>query len=160
MSESIKQLQEAIHANAVDKGFWDCTMCDGNGAYAVQPGALGLDWDESTCSTCEGTGRYRNDGESIALIHSELSEALECLRDGTGDRKSQKIETLEESWRERNDGTPIQLEPYETNLAEELADVVIRVMDFAESKGIDLGKAIEWKMEFNQGRPHKHNRRF
>lgn len=38
----------------------------------------------------------------------------------------------------------------------ELADIVIRAMDIAEFYGIDLGRAILEKMEYNQARPYKH----
>lgn len=81
----------------------------------------------------------RNDAECIALMHSELSEALEALR--SGDPPSEKI-------------------PGHSNLAEELADAVIRILDFAHAKGINLGDAMLAKMAHNIGRPHKHGRRF
>ena len=69
----------------------------------------------------------RNDGELIALMHSELSEALEALRAGN-----------------------------KANLAEELADTVIRICDFAEARGLDLGLAVLEKMDINANRSHKH----
>jgi NTP pyrophosphatase (non-canonical NTP hydrolase) len=81
----------------------------------------------------------RPDTEFIALAHSELSEALEALR--SGNPESEKI-------------------PGHSNLAEELADTVIRILDFAYAKGIELGPAILAKMEYNEGRPHKHGRKF
>jgi NTP pyrophosphatase (non-canonical NTP hydrolase) len=77
----------------------------------------------------------RNDGELIALMHSELSEALEALRHGnTG---SEKI-------------------PDFSGLEEELADVVIRILDFAGARGLHLGEAIRAKHAYNQGRPYRH----
>jgi hypothetical protein len=33
-------------------------------------------------------------------------------------------------------------------------------MDFAESKGINLEEAIDWKMAYNEQRPHKHGKKF
>lgn len=66
-------------------------------------------------------------GTWLALIHSEVSEALEA------DRKGDK-----------------------ENFAEELADVCIRVFDLCGLKGIDLERKIEEKMKFNKSRSYKH----
>jgi NTP pyrophosphatase (non-canonical NTP hydrolase) len=38
----------------------------------------------------------------------------------------------------------------------ELADIMIRVMDLAEGMGVDLGKEILEKHEYNKTRPYKH----
>jgi NTP pyrophosphatase (non-canonical NTP hydrolase) len=77
----------------------------------------------------------RNDGEMIALMHSELSEALEGLR--AGNPASEHI-------------------PLFNAVEEELADTVIRIMDMAAARGLNVGEAIEAKIEFNRGRAHKH----
>jgi len=76
-----------------------------------------------------------NDGEAIALMHSELSEALEALRNGNP--ISDKI-------------------PCHLNLTEELADCVIRIMDYCEGAELDLEEAILAKMEYNRTRPFMH----
>jgi len=83
----------------------------------------------------------RNDAEMIALMHSELSEALEAIRHEGYELVSEHI-------------------PSYNQVAEEMADVVIRVMDFCEARNIDLGAAIVAKMEFNTTRPHKHGKKF
>lgn len=44
------------------------------------------------------------------------------------------------------------------DLGTELADIVIRVMDMAWSRGIDLGGTITAKMEKNRSRPYMHGK--
>lgn len=78
-------------------------------------------------------------GERIALIHSEASELLEWAR------KPQKGMVLAVSDHIDDSGE-----------AEELADIVIRVVDYAEFYGIDLGAAIIAKLNFNETRGHRH----
>jgi NTP pyrophosphatase (non-canonical NTP hydrolase) len=70
----------------------------------------------------------REDGTLIALMHSELSEALEALRKNEGGER----------------------------VAEELADVVIRIIDYAQYNGLDIANAMIYKAEKNEGRSHKH----
>lgn len=79
--------------------------------------------------------KERNNGELIALMHSELSEALEGLRHGNG---------------------PSEHIPEFNCAEEELADTVIRIADMCAARGWRLGEAIIAKMEFNEGRSHKH----
>ena len=77
----------------------------------------------------------REDGTVMMLIVSELSELLEELR--VGGRESAKIDGF-------------------TSEEEELADAVIRILDFAGRKGYRLGSAILAKHAYNLTRPHKH----
>ena len=104
--EAFKRMQESIHANAKDKGWWD------------EP---------------------RTNGEIIALIHSELSEALEGMRHGN---------------------PPDQHLPELSSVEVELADAIIRIMDYAQVGNLKVAEALIAKMQYNKNRPHKHGKLF
>lgn len=74
--------------------------------------------------------------EMIALIHSEASEALESWRDG---------EAI--SW--TDDSKPM-------GVASEFADIVIRVMDYADRLEINLVDEIGRKLDYNSTRGYRH----
>lgn len=112
----MRELQKVIHAIAKDHGFWD------QAEHVVRDPVLG-----------DVEGRVSNPSiipEKLALIHSEVSEALEDFRKDNMD-----------------------------HFGEELADVVIRVLDLAEWLGIDLEQEIERKIEINKGREFMHGKR-
>lgn len=155
---SLNSLAQAAHATAVEKGFW------------------------------EGT---RNPFEILALIHSEVSEATECIRksqwtnthhyisvpgqkdvpamrnnpNGNGYQVLLGIRerpgypgAFEEDWRELTPALGVELgyEVKPVGLPSELADILIRVFDFAAQQRIDLDAAVVEKMEYNATRPHRH----
>lgn len=84
-------------------------------------------------------GEDRNDGEMIALFHSELSEVLEAIRHGN---------------------PPDDKIPDYKGTEAELGDLIIRIMDTAHARGWRIAEAIVAKMVFNEGRPYMHGKKF
>jgi NTP pyrophosphatase (non-canonical NTP hydrolase) len=82
----------------------------------------------------------RTNLECYALIHSEISEAVE----------------------EARTNTPAMYVSNETNKPEgqlvELADAVIRIADLCGRHGWDLETAIKLKMKYNEGRERLHGK--
>jgi NTP pyrophosphatase (non-canonical NTP hydrolase) len=68
----------------------------------------------------------RSFGEVIALIHSEASEALEAYREDNNNL-----------------------------IGEELADIIIRVLDAAEGYGFNMELEIRRKVDINKNRPYR-----
>lgn len=69
-----------------------------------------------------------------ALMHSELSEALEADRNNTMDQHLS----------------------HRSGVEVELADALIRILDWCGKKGLDIGGAVVEKLAFNETRPTLH----
>lgn len=104
MTEGLRKIQKIIHQANVAMGWY-----------------TDLDTGERI---------RRNFGEVIALMHSELSEALEGWRKGLMDDHLPSRKMVEV----------------------ELADAVIRILDTAEAEGLDLAGAMQEKFAYNQRR--------
>ena len=84
----------------------------------------------------------RNVGEMLALIHSELSEALEAHRRDGGTREDHHVQ-------------------HRTNFEVELADAIIRILDLAHAHGFAIGHAVVEKHLFNMSRDtNKHGKKY
>jgi len=102
--QAIQDLQQTVHESCVAAGWYTDLKTGGK-----------LD---------------RNFGEMLALMHSEISEALE------GWRKNLQDDHL----------------PHRRMVEVELADLAIRLFDTSHYIGIDLGGAIQEKFAYNQTR--------
>ncbi len=109
--------QTEIHRLAKEKGWYDGV--DTNNLYKLSPDFI---------------------PSKLALIHSELSEALEAYREnGIPNVCGQEEIVMGEG-----------------SFAEELADAVIRIFDLAGLLGIQIGNCILDKHRYNKSRPHRH----
>lgn len=102
-----------------------------------------LMFEAHDCSKSKGWWEQeRNFPEQLALMHSEISEALEEYRTW-GMSSEMRIYRTEHS-------------PKPEGIAVELADAIIRICDNCQGFGIPLVEAIRQKMEYNRTRPHRH----
>lgn len=87
-----------------------------------------LQKDINRLATAKGfwSGVRSNLYEKLALIHTEVSEATECLKKGLGREE----------------------------LGSELADILIRTLDLAEYFGFDMADELLKKHEVNKTRPY------
>jgi hypothetical protein len=110
-----------------------------------------------------GKGWYlsnRSFGEIIALIHSELSHAMEEHRDN---RRADDLFVGERVFRYvPNDLISAEILAGHGHKPEgvgiELADAVIRIADYCHEAGIDIDAAIRLKMIYNETRAYKHSK--
>lgn len=90
----------------------------------------------------KGWDQNWNDVEKLCLTHSEISEALEHLRDG---RQPDEVFFHENG---KPDGFGI-----------EIADTIIRLLHICGHHNIDIDALMEIKMAYNEKRPYKHGRK-
>jgi NTP pyrophosphatase (non-canonical NTP hydrolase) len=87
--------------------------------------------------------------EKCALMNTEITEALEEVRNGRGYRETYKslakAEVDDPMVTSKPEGVPI-----------ELADLLIRLLDLCGEYNIDLEEAVNAKLIYNDSRPFRH----
>lgn len=114
----LDELAGVIHERGCAKGFWDRAKI-----------ALPDDPTEPRYAPSRQVDNPSVIPEKLALVHSEVSEALDALRDDD-----------------------------QEHFAEELADVLIRTLDIAAFCGLSMDEAVTAKLEKNLGRPRLNGR--
>lgn len=102
-------------------------------------------------------------GQRIALITSEASEALEA------DRKNKSVNEVryfDEAW--KNTAKEVSDETFKHSfegvvkdtMEDEIADILIRVLDFCGANNIDIDFHVQAKLRYNSLRPYKHGKNY
>ncbi len=129
--KSLNEWAKEIHENAVAHGWWD---------------------------------EQRSFGEIVALCHSELSEALEEYRSGQpnvyavcGEDHTPCGGIECDHWEAFNGSCKqgVLIDKPE-GIAVEMADCIIRILDWCGKEGIDMDRMISLKHEYNKSRPYRH----
>jgi NTP pyrophosphatase (non-canonical NTP hydrolase) len=128
---TINELVKAAHDNAVAKGFYGE---DGKGE--------------------------RNFGELIALVHSELSEALEAHRTGKDCKVDPNYYDNPDDWPYKELWKLNFLKDIKDTTADEIADTFIRLGDLCGYLGIDIDAHIRAKMAYNATREKLHGKKY
>lgn len=131
----INELAKQIHQNNVAKGFYE---------------------------------EEKNIGEMLALIHSEVSEALECdrkdkycrLHDPFDRAGNTTFDDMENPGYDDITWESFFKQDVKDTFEDELADIIIRVLDLAAYKDIDIESHIKYKMRYNSMREYKHGKKY
>jgi hypothetical protein len=97
-------------------------------------------WADSDVSHLSVNQNNAIKAEKIALMHSELSEALETIRKPGAEDDKHCPEFMAETV--------------------EFADCIIRILDYCGEYDLDIGGALFAKHKYNCNRPFKHGKEF
>ena len=137
--KTLNQLRDEAYQNAAEHGFHDS--------------------DKEVMKTMAGL--HALIAQRIALIHSELSEALEA------DRKERYANLY--AFNCKRHQTPKEgVDPFvdrfkvhiKDTFEDELADAMIRILDLCGWMNIDIQRHVELKMQYNAGREKMHGKKY
>ena len=121
----LNDLAKKINVAAQKKGFWrdmytSLSALEAYGTYA---------------DTIKAT-KDAFIAQKITLVHAELSEAIEAMRNNM--YGTEKKSTFED----------------------EIGDAIMRLLDITAQMNIDIEAQIAWKMDYNLSRAQKHGKEF
>ena len=162
MSKTINQWVQEVYAAAKAKGWWESSepkikqaIADG---ITVEPyvdkGPI-VDAIFQTLLERKLIDTHRRPAEIHALVTTEVAEATEAVRSDDppvfqlqgGMKCTPEFAAAHNGW--NPEGKP-------EGEAIELADAVIRIMDYFGHKGWDLDETIRLKVQYNNTRSHRH----
>lgn len=104
--------------------------------------------------------KKENIGQTLCLIHSEISEALEAIRKN----RHADLNTATINGTDKLESDSIFKAVFskyiKDTFEDEIADTFIRLMDLVGALEIDIDKHIELKRRFNSLREYKHGKAF
>ena len=128
----LNELAIEINKLVRDKGFWQ-NMHDVNSFLELHERSLNKNTIKATKDAFIA--------QKIALVGTELSEAVEAMR--------------KQGYEDNGYGIGVK-----DSFADEIADTIIRLLDLCGELEIDIDTQIEWKMAHNRGRAEKHGKEF
>lgn len=131
MAKTLNQLRDEAYQNAKQHGFHDSDK-----PYEITNADL-----------------HAIIAQRLALIHSEISEALEA------DREEREANLCAFDCSEESFSVKFKAHIKDT-LEDELADAIIRILDFCGWLSIDIERHVELKMKYNAGRERMHGKMY
>jgi len=104
--------------------------------------------------------KEKNIGEMLCLIHSEVSEALEADRNDNYCSLDESKMNVLMGWVDDKDFEHNYKCFVKGSFEEEMADIIIRVLDLCAFKRIDIDRHVRAKMRYNSMRKKYHGKKY